>query len=128
MAPKWFSSASGFALFLAIAFFVQYSSDHNRISPQMRIALGYLTGITLIASGFRLHQSSTANTAISLLGITLLKLFLHDLSELRPLCLIGSFLGLALISILASFPYQKFTAPTKPSSNPLPSPPPHAST
>ncbi|MEI8107968.1 MAG: hypothetical protein WCI46_09135 [Verrucomicrobiota bacterium] len=51
------------------------------------------------------HQSRRrARTAtISLLEISPLKLFLHDLSKLRPLSRIGPFLGDALISILASF-------------------------
>ncbi|MCX6978625.1 MAG: hypothetical protein NTX04_12005, partial [Verrucomicrobia bacterium] len=49
--------------------------------------------------------------AISLLDITPLKLFLHDPSELGPLSRIRSFLGEALISILASILYQQFTPP-----------------
>jgi uncharacterized membrane protein len=49
---------------------------------------------------------------LALLGVTLLKLFLHDLGELNQLYRIGAFIGVALILIVASFVYQRFLRPT----------------
>jgi uncharacterized membrane protein len=45
-----------------------------------------------------------------LLGVTVLKLFFHDLSELDQLYRIGAFIAVAVIAILASFLYQRFLA------------------
>jgi len=42
--------------------------------------------------------------------VTILKLFLHDLTRLSALYRIGAFLGVAVISILASVLYQRFFA------------------
>jgi uncharacterized membrane protein len=46
--------------------------------------------------------------AIALLGAALLKLFLHDLSQLGSLYRIGALFAVAVIAILASFAYQRF--------------------
>jgi uncharacterized membrane protein len=46
--------------------------------------------------------------AWALLGVTLLKLFLHDLSRLDALYRVGAFIGVAFIAIAASFAYQRF--------------------
>ena len=48
--------------------------------------------------------------AVGLLGVTLLKLFLHDLAQLGQLYRIGAFIGVAIIAMLASFAYQRFFA------------------
>jgi uncharacterized membrane protein len=45
---------------------------------------------------------------MALLSVTLLKLFLHDLSQLSQLYRIGAFIGVAIVAILASFLYQRF--------------------
>lgn len=49
--------------------------------------------------------------AIALLGLTVAKLFLHDLDELNQLYRIAAFLSVAVIAIVASFAYQRFLAP-----------------
>jgi uncharacterized membrane protein len=54
MGVNLFAWIGGFVLFLAAAFFVKYSIDNNWISPQIRIALGFLLGVALIATGLRL--------------------------------------------------------------------------
>lgn len=46
---KLFAWVGGLALFLGIAFFVKYSFEHNLISPQMRVAIGYMVGFGLLA-------------------------------------------------------------------------------
>jgi len=46
--------------------------------------------------------------AIALLGVTLVKLFFHDLSALNQLYRVAALVGVAIIAILVSFLYQKF--------------------
>lgn len=48
---KLFAWAGGLALFLAVAFFVKYSFDNNLISPEMRVAIGFVIGIALVVGG-----------------------------------------------------------------------------
>jgi uncharacterized membrane protein len=45
-----------------------------------------------------------------LLGVTILKLFFHDLARLDQLYRIGAFVAVAAIAMLASFAYQRFYA------------------
>src|SRR5688572_4731622 len=40
---KMFAWVGGFVLFLAVVFFVKYAFDKNLITPQMQVAVGYLT-------------------------------------------------------------------------------------
>jgi uncharacterized membrane protein len=45
-----------------------------------------------------------------LLGVTILKLFFHDLARLDQLYRIGAFVAVAVIAMLGSFAYQRFYA------------------
>jgi uncharacterized membrane protein len=45
-----------------------------------------------------------------LLGVTIIKLFFHDLASLDQLYRIGAFVAVAAIAMLASFAYQRFYA------------------
>src|SRR6266566_3855081 len=51
MGAKLFAWIGGFALFLAVAYFVKYSFEHDLIPPEVRVALGYLVGIGLVVGG-----------------------------------------------------------------------------
>jgi uncharacterized membrane protein len=53
---KGFAYAAGLAFFLGIAFAIKYSFDHNLISPELRMAFGFLTGIALLVGGAWLHR------------------------------------------------------------------------
>ncbi|MEZ0386950.1 MAG: DUF2339 domain-containing protein [Verrucomicrobium sp.] len=54
MGVKLFAWVGGLALFLGIVFFVKYAFEQNLISPAVRVALGFVTGIGLTVGGFRL--------------------------------------------------------------------------
>ena len=56
MGVKLFAWIGGLAFFLGIAFAIKYSFDHNLISPELRMAFGFLTGIALLVGGAWLHQ------------------------------------------------------------------------
>ena len=68
----------------------------------------FALGLLLVGMGRRLLLVRYAS--LSLLGVALLKLFLHDLAHLNQLYRIGAFAAVAVIAILASFLYQRFLA------------------
>lgn len=53
---KFFAWAGGFILFLAVVFFVKYAFDKHLITPQMQVAIGYLTGIALMIGSLFLSR------------------------------------------------------------------------
>ena len=56
MGVKLFAWIGGLAAFLGVAFFVKYSFDNNLISPELRVAIGFLAGIALLVGGVVLHR------------------------------------------------------------------------
>ncbi len=79
-----------------------------------------LFALALLIYGIMKTTASARYAAMGLLGVVLLKLFLHDLAQLGPLYRIGAFIGVAVVAMLASFAYQKFF-----SANPKLKEPPH---
>jgi uncharacterized membrane protein len=69
-----------------------------------------LFALLLLVIGMRKRNAAVRYSSLALLGVTVLKLFLHDLSELDQLYRIGAFIAVAVIAILASFLYQRFLA------------------
>jgi uncharacterized membrane protein len=67
-----------------------------------------LFALGLLVYGIVKNSRAARFTAMGLLCVTLLKLFLHDLAQLDPLHRIGAFVGVAAVAMLASFAYQKF--------------------
>ncbi len=61
-----FAWVGGLALFLGAVFFIKYSFDNNLISPQMRIAMGYVLGVGLIVGGLKLSREKLAVTVQTL--------------------------------------------------------------
>lgn len=62
----------------------------------------------LIVLGIARRAAGVRRAAIGLLGITVLKLFLHDLAHLDQLYRIAALVAVAAVAILASFLYQRF--------------------
>ena len=69
-----------------------------------------LFALLLLIVGIRKRIAATRYAGLALLGITVVKLFFHDLSQLDQLYRIGAFIAVAVIAILASFLYQRFLA------------------
>ncbi len=67
-----------------------------------------LFALLLLVVGILRKIPAARYSAIGLLCVTLLKLFLHDLTQLDPIRRIGAFIGVAVIAMLASFAYQRF--------------------
>src|SRR6185369_1249871 len=51
MGVKLFAWIGGLALFLSVAFFVKYSFDNNLISPELRVAIGFVASLGLLVGG-----------------------------------------------------------------------------
>src|SRR5438094_3085962 len=75
MGAKMFAWIGGFALFLGVAFFVKYSFEHNLIPPELRVALGFLSGIALVVGGVALKRKENVVTAHTLCATGILILY-----------------------------------------------------
>jgi hypothetical protein len=92
----------------AAALTFQFSGNFAR-DMSYSIAWG-LFALTLLIVGMRKRTAAARYAGLALLGVTVVKLFFHDLSQLDQLYRIGAFVAVAVIAILASFLYQRFLA------------------
>ena len=69
-----------------------------------------LFALVLLVIGIARRARAPRYAGLALLGVTILKLFLHDLARLDQLYRIGAFVAVAVIAMLASFAYQRFYA------------------
>ena len=79
-----------------------------------------LFALLLLVVGMRKQAAPARYAGLALLGVTIAKLFFHDLSELDQLYRIGAFIAVAVIAILASFLYQRFLAAANKNDEPKP--------
>ena len=66
--------------------------------------------LVLLVVGIARRARAPRYAGLALLGVTILKLFFHDLARLDQLYRIGAFVAVAVIAMLASFAYQRFYA------------------
>ena len=71
-----------------------------------------LFALLLLIVGMRKRTAPVRYASLGLLGITVVKLSFHDLSQLDQLYRISAFVVVAVIAILASFLYQRFLGVT----------------
>jgi uncharacterized membrane protein len=71
-------------------------------------ALWLCSGIALMIGGIWRRSRGVRVFAIVVLGISILKIFVYDLSFLQTLYRIFSFIGLGLILLAASYMYQRY--------------------
>lgn len=67
-----------------------------------------LFALGLLVAGIMKSLRSARYAALALLGVTMLKLFFHDLAQLDALYRVGALVSLAVVALAASFLYQKF--------------------
>src|SRR5438067_7265469 len=75
MGAKMFAWVGGFALFLGVAFFVKYSFEHNLIPPELRVAIGFTIGVSLLIGGLLVKRKENAVTAQTLCATGILVLY-----------------------------------------------------
>jgi uncharacterized membrane protein len=103
---KLFAWIGGFVLFLGIVFLVKYSFDNNLITPAMRVAIGTVVGIVLIATGwftatrnYRVSgQSLCATGVLVLYGNIFAAHVFYRLIALGP-----AFVSMAVVTAVAFF-------------------------
>ncbi len=66
--------------------------------------------LVLLVFGIARRTRAPRYAGLGLLGVTILKLFFHDLARLDQLYRIGAFVAVAAIAMLGSFAYQRFYA------------------
>jgi hypothetical protein len=74
-----------------------------------------LFSLALLGLGIWKKSPPARFAAIGLLVVTLLKVFLYDLSAIENIFRIGALVGVAVIAFVASFLYQRFFDRTEPS-------------
>jgi len=74
-----------------------------------------LFSLALLGLGIWQQSKNARFAAIGLLVVTLLKVFLYDLSAIENIFRIGALVGVAVIAFVASFLYQRFFDRTDPS-------------
>src|ERR1035437_8772962 len=68
MGLKLLAWIGGLAAFLAVAFLVKYSFDKNLISPEVRMAIGFIAGLGLLVGGVVMSKKDYAVLAHTLCG------------------------------------------------------------
>jgi hypothetical protein len=102
MGVKLFAWIGGFALFLAVAFFVKYSFDQGWISPTTRVASGYLVGLGLLVGGVLLRRKEYAVTAHALCGTGVVILYAVSFAAHAYYRLIGNATSFALMVLVTA--------------------------
>jgi hypothetical protein len=74
MGVKGFAWVGGLALFLGVAFFVKYSFDNNLVPPELRVAIGFLTGLSLLVGGVVMSRKNfpTLSQTLCATGVVIL--------------------------------------------------------
>lgn len=75
MGVKLAAWLGGLALFLALAFLIKYSFEHDLIPPAVRVGLGYLAGLALVAGGIQITQRNYAVTGQTLSATGIVTLY-----------------------------------------------------
>lgn len=102
----------------AAALTFQFSGNFAR---DMSYSIAWaLFALLLLIVGIRKRTAPARYASLALLGVTLMKLFFHDLSQLDQLYRIGAFIVVAVIAIVASFLYQRFLAAVEKNNEPKP--------
>ena len=105
---KMFAWVGGLALFLGVAFFVKYSFDNNLVPPELRVAIGFLTGLGLLVGGVvmsrrelsPLSQTLCATGVVILYAVTFACRAIYHFEFFGPL---PTFLLMVLITTTAFF-------------------------
>ncbi|MDB6024987.1 MAG: hypothetical protein JWM68_1210 [Verrucomicrobiales bacterium] len=102
MGVKLFAWIGGLALFIGVALFLKYSFEHNLISPELRVAMGFLVGIGLLVGGFFVSKKEYAVTAQTLCGTGVVILYAVTFSARSIYHLFGQFPAFGLMVLITA--------------------------
>lgn len=111
---KLFAWAAGLALFLGVGFFLKWSFDHGLVTPPIRVAMGFVTGIGLLIGGLRIPRPRYAVLAQALTGAGVLILYADIFASCSFYHFIPSgaaFLLMALVTVVAFLLAVRLDAP-----------------
>lgn len=100
MGVKLFAWIGGLALFLGAAFFVKHSFDQGWISPTLRVAAGFLTGLGLLIGGVWLRRTEYRVGSHTLCGAGVVILYMSSFAAHAYYQLIGQGTAFALMSLV----------------------------
>ncbi|MDB6172881.1 MAG: hypothetical protein JWL59_2192 [Chthoniobacteraceae bacterium] len=100
MGAKLFAWIGGLALFLGIVFFVKYSFERNLISPKMRVGIGFVTGLGLLAGGIRMRRRAVYSVTSQTLCATGIVVLYACSYAARSLNLLGAIETFGLMSAI----------------------------
>ncbi|NLI77686.1 MAG: DUF2339 domain-containing protein [Candidatus Riflebacteria bacterium] len=97
---KFFAWVAGFGAFLGMSLFVKHAIENNLIPFEMRLALGFLAGLALIAGGLWLRPKGLATTVetlcaagVSILYADIIAAWVYDVFPALP-----AFGGMCLVT------------------------------
>lgn len=102
---KMFAWVGGLALFLGAAFFIKYAFDNNLISPEARVALGYLFGIGLMAGGLWLSREKSAVTVQTLCATATVILYTNTFAAHEHYHLFGTTATFCVMALTTAFAF-----------------------
>jgi hypothetical protein len=97
---KLFAWLGGLALFLGVAFFVRHAFEHNLISAQMRVAIGYCVGLGLIVGGLWMPRQRHVVTVQSLCATGVLILYANTFAANAHYHLMGTVPAFGVMSLV----------------------------
>ncbi len=99
---KLFAWIGGLLLFLAVAFFIRHAFQNYHISPQLRIALGYLAGLGLIVGALFIPRARHAVTVQTLCATGTVILYANIFASHAYYQFIGSTLSFGLMALVTT--------------------------
>jgi len=113
---KLFAWVGGFAAFLGAAFFLKYSFEHNLVPPAVRVTIGFVFGVSLIAAAQLARGRAYAVTAQTLTGTGIVVLYAaafaaHSYYHLPAFGLVVTFSTMAVVTFVAIFLAVRRSAP-----------------
>jgi hypothetical protein len=97
---KLFAWVGGLFLFLAVAFFIKHAFDENLITPAIRVAFGYMTGLGLIIGGLFIPRERHVVTVQTLCATGLLVLYATIFSSHAYFHFIGAIFAFVLMAVV----------------------------
>lgn len=98
---------------------VRYLSAQAHLYEQMLLSLAWgVYGALLILFGMKRSYAPMRYIGMTVLAVTIMKVFLYDLWELGGIYRVVGFLGFGVLLVLVSYLYQKRRVVTRPSSAP----------